>query len=109
MGQKDLLSKLADRGETVIGQIRDLPGAHQIMEAGTGFRERLDELGKRVRGVEALEKRVQALERRLEQLEGGRPAKRTAAKSAAPKKTAAAVKKSAAAPRRKPKPAEPAA
>ena len=95
MAQKDLLSRLADRGENVIGQITDLPGAHAVTEAFGNVKDRLDDLTKRVRGIEGLDKRVADLERRLDELAGGAPTKRSATRSAAPKKTGAAVKKSA--------------
>lgn len=112
MAQKDLLSRLADRGETVIGKITDLPGMHQITEAGTGFRDRIDDLTKRVRGIEALEQRVASLERRLDELIGDGAPKRAAAKGAGPKKTAVDTEKSAAkraTSMRAPEPAEPGA
>ena len=106
MAQKDLLSRLADRGENVIGKITDLPGAQAVTEALGSVKERLDDLTKRVRGIEGLDKRVAELERRLDKLAGGAPTKRSTARSAAPKKTGAAVKKSATTKARsKPKPA----
>ena len=89
MTQKDLFSRLADRGESVIGRITELPGMQQITEKGTGFRERLDDLSRRVRGVEELEKRVAALEQRLDALAGKAAPKRAAAKKPAPKPAAA--------------------
>ena len=94
MAQKDLLSRLADRGENVIGKISDLPGAHAVGEALGTVKERLDDLTRRVRGIEGLDQRVADLERRLDELAGGAPAKRSTTRSAAPKKTGAAVKKS---------------
>jgi hypothetical protein len=87
--QKDLLSRLADRGESVIGRITDLPGMQQITEAGSGFRDRLDDLSRRVRGIEELEQRVAKLEQRLGALEGTAAPKRAAAKKPTPKRSAA--------------------
>jgi len=92
---KDILTRLADRGEQVVGRITDLPGAKAIMDSTTSLGKRLDEVQKRLRSIDPLEKRVTALEKRVGQLEGKKraPAKRTtkpAAKSA--KKPAAAGK-----------------
>jgi hypothetical protein len=67
--QKDLLTKLADRGEEAIQRLSDVPGAHRALEAVTGMRDRIDELQRRVTGIEALEKRIEGLERRLAKLE----------------------------------------
>lgn len=93
--QKDLLSRLADRGENVIGKITDLPGAHALTDALGGFRERLDDLTKRVTGMEGLERRVADLERRLNELTGEARPRRVDTRSSAVRKTEAAVKKGA--------------
>lgn len=68
---KDLLSKLTDRGEGVIGKITELPGAQGLMDAVGNLPERLDDLTKRVRGLDALEKRIEELERRVSELGSG--------------------------------------
>ena len=91
-GGQDLLSKLADRGEDVVGRITDMPGAQRLLEAAGTLKERVDELQKKVRGLDALERRVAALERKVDQLSkassGGRPRARTAAaKKTPPKRT----------------------
>ncbi len=64
----DLLGKLADRGEQAIHGVADLPGAERVFDAASSVRDRLDDLQRRVRGVEALEQRVDELERRLDEL-----------------------------------------
>jgi TolA-binding protein len=76
---KDILTRLADRGEQVVGRITDLPGAKAIMDSTTSLGKRLDEVQKRLRSIEPLEKRLTALEKRVGQLEGKKraPAKRT--------------------------------
>lgn len=73
MARKDLLTRLADAGEEAIGRLADTPGAERFMGAIGGMRDRMDELQKRVRGIEDLERRVAALEARLAEP----PAKRT--------------------------------
>src|SRR6266498_1107364 len=58
-GGQDLLSKLADRGEDVVGRISDIPGAQRLLEAAGSLKERVDDLQKKMRGLEALERRVE--------------------------------------------------
>jgi|SRR5579859_4240314 len=88
--QRDLLSRLADAGEEAIQRLSKAPGGENIGKALNVSRERLDDLQKRVRGIEALEKRVAALEKRLDALAPqARPGKKAAAKKPAAKKPAA--------------------
>ena len=84
---KDLISKLADRGEDVVGKLSDFPAAQRLVEAAGGLRERVDEIQRRLRGLDALERRVAELEKKVDRLSG--PPKRTAAKKPAAKKPAA--------------------
>jgi hypothetical protein len=65
MARKDLLTRLADAGEDAIARLGETPGADRFMGAMSGMRDRVDELQKRVRGIEDLERRVAALEARL--------------------------------------------
>ncbi len=83
--QKDLLSRLADAGEEAIQKLGDMPGAHRAAEAVGSVRDRLDELQKRVRGIEELERRVAKLEHELAALKKRRA---PAAKPKAPRKPA---------------------
>ena len=83
--QTDLLTKLTDRGEEALQRLTEAPGAHRVLEAVTGMRDRIDELQKRVTGIEGLEKRIDTLEKRLAKLEKpistrGRPARKPATK-----------------------------
>jgi len=78
--KKDLLTRLADRGEHVVGRITDLPGAKTIMDTTTSLGKRLDEVQKRLRSIDPLEKRVTALEKRLDKVEGKSSTKRAPAK-----------------------------
>jgi hypothetical protein len=65
---QDLFSRLADRGEEVIGKLGEMPGAQRLLESANVLKERADELQKRIRGLDALERRVAALERKVDQL-----------------------------------------
>ena len=86
-GQKDLLHKLADKGEEAISKLADVPAADKVLNAATGMGKRLDDMQKRIRGLESIEKRVAALERRVDKLADttgskkrrATPAKRTSA------------------------------
>ncbi len=87
-GGKDLISKLADAGEDVLQKASEIPGADRLVSAATGTKKQLDDLTKKVRGLDALEKRVAALERKVGS--GTKPAPK---KRAAPKKSTTAAKK----------------
>lgn len=67
-GRKDLLHKLADKGEEAISKLADVPAADKVVNAATGMGKRLDDMQKRIRGLESIEKRVAALERRVDKL-----------------------------------------
>jgi DNA anti-recombination protein RmuC len=67
---KDLLSRLADRGEQVVGRITELPGAKNLMDRTTQLAKRLDDVQKQLRSLGPLQKRVATIERRLDKLEG---------------------------------------
>ena len=69
--RNDLLGKLADFGEEAIQRLSDAPGGERLVGALNATRERVDELQKRVRGLEDLEKRLSALERKVDKLSTG--------------------------------------
>jgi hypothetical protein len=68
--QKDLLTRLADAGEHAIKSLADAPGADRFLGSVNALKERLDELQKRVRGLETLEQRLAELERKVNRLSG---------------------------------------
>jgi hypothetical protein len=88
--QRDLISRLADRGEEVLSKFAETPGAHKVLELLNTSRERLDDLQKRVIGLENLERRLDEIEKRLAKLEKSAkpPAKAPARKPAARKPAA---------------------
>lgn len=69
--RNDLLGKLADLSEEAIQRLSDAPGAERLVGALNTTRERVDDLQKRVRGLEELEKRLSALERKVDKLAKG--------------------------------------
>lgn len=84
--RQSIVDRLADLGEEAIQRIGNAPGGDRVLAAMAGTRDRLDDLQKRVRGLEALDKRVAAMERRLDKLEGKGKAT-TARKPSTPRKT----------------------
>ena len=80
---KDVISRLANRGEDVIAKLADLPGGAKALKAFNELRDRVDDLGKKVRGIEALEQRIVALEKQVAALKP--PARAPRAAAAKPK------------------------
>jgi phage shock protein A len=71
LGQKDFVSRLTDAGEEALQRISDLPGGQRAVTAFNDLRNRVDDLSKRVRGIEELEARVTKLEKELAALKRG--------------------------------------
>jgi hypothetical protein len=67
---KDFLTRLADRGEQVVGRITDLPGAKTLVDKTAALAKNVDAMQKELRRLGPLQKRVAAIERRLDKLEG---------------------------------------
>ena len=81
-GERDLMTRLADAGEDALQRISELPGGHRALTAFNDLRARVDELAKKVRGIDALEARVAKLEKELAAL---KKAKTPARRSTTPK------------------------
>jgi len=64
----DLLGKLAELSEEAIQRLQDAPGGDRVVGTMNAMKDRLDELQRRVRGVDELETRLSALERKVEKL-----------------------------------------
>ena len=60
-----MIARLADHGEQTLARLADLPGGTKALKAVNDLRTRVDELGKKVRGIDELEKRVAKLEKEL--------------------------------------------
>jgi hypothetical protein len=87
--QKNIVERLADAGEEAIQRIGSAPGGDRLLGALGSMRERVDDLQKRVRGLENLDKRLGAVERRLDKLEGkGKSTSRKTSSRAAKRTTA---------------------
>jgi TolA-binding protein len=84
---KNFVERLADVGEEAIQRIGSAPGADRIMGPLNSVRERVDELQRRVRGLEDMEKRLTSVERRLDELDGGDKSAEHGASATAPSST----------------------
>ena len=66
--KNDLFGKLAELSEEAIHRLQDAPGGDRVVGTLNAMRDRLDELQRRVRGVDELEQRLTALERKVDRL-----------------------------------------
>jgi polyhydroxyalkanoate synthesis regulator phasin len=97
-GQKDLLARLADAGEDALTRLAASPGMDRVTGVVTNLRDQVDTLANKVRGMDALERRIEELERKVAQLskQGGTSRSTTARKktgSSTARKTGGASKK----------------
>jgi hypothetical protein len=92
---KDLLARLTDLSEGAIQRISEAPGAEKAYQALKGLGDRVDDLQRRTRGFEELEKRLTALEKKVDGLAAKpKPARKpTSTGRARTTKAAAAPKK----------------
>lgn len=65
VGEKDFVTRLADAGEDALHRLTELPVGQRAVTAVNELRARVDELTKKVRGIDALEARVAKLEKEL--------------------------------------------
>ncbi len=65
---KDLLGRLADMSEEAIQRLAEAPGADRVFQALKGLGDRVDELQRRTRSFEEMERRLSALEKRVDAL-----------------------------------------
>jgi hypothetical protein len=68
---RDLLGRLADLSEEAIQRLAEAPGADRVVQTLKGLGDRIDELQRRTRGFEELEKRLSTLEKRVDALSRG--------------------------------------
>ena len=93
--QKDLLSRLSGVGEEAISRVAGSQTTTRLIETVGGMRERLDDVQKKVRGLDALEKRVAKLEKRVAELSKPKRATASRSRTTAKKPTASTRKKPA--------------
>jgi hypothetical protein len=66
--EKDLLTRLSDVGEEALSRVAGSQATTRVIETVGGMRERLDDVQKKMRGLDALERRVAQLEKRVDEL-----------------------------------------
>jgi uncharacterized protein involved in exopolysaccharide biosynthesis len=87
--KQDLLGRLADLSEEAVQRLAEAPGADRVLQALKGLGDRVDDLQRRTRGFEELEKRLTTLEKRVDGLAKPKPS----AARARPPKSGATPKK----------------
>ncbi len=95
--QKDILSRVTDLGTEALHKLADVPGGSRLVDMATESKTRLDDMQKKLRGLDALERRVAKLEQALaaqtRKPAAKKPATRKpAAKSSTAKRSTAAKK-----------------
>ena len=65
---QNLLGRLADAGEEAISKVSEMPAMSRLTTTMTTLRERVDDMQKRLRGLEDIEKRLAALEKKVDNL-----------------------------------------
>jgi uncharacterized protein involved in exopolysaccharide biosynthesis len=91
----DILSRFADIGEEALQKLPNVPGGNRVLEMVNQTRTRMDDVQKRLRGLDVLEQRVDELEQRLATLEGAaakKPAQKKSPATTPAAKTSAAKK-----------------
>ncbi len=63
--QKDILTRVQDLGSEALHKLAEVPGGSKLMDMANETRTRLDDVQKKLRGLDALEKRVAKLEQEL--------------------------------------------
>jgi polyhydroxyalkanoate synthesis regulator phasin len=82
---KSPLDRLASLGEEVLGKAAQSPATSKLLQSAMQLKDRVDDLTKRVRGLEGMEKRIDQLEKRVAKLEKPRP--KASTKTSSAKKT----------------------
>jgi hypothetical protein len=85
----DLLGRLADMSEDAIQRLSDAPGADKLLGALNTLKDRTDDLQKRVRGLEDLEKRLTAVEEKVAKLSKAEKNTKASTATKSPAETAA--------------------
>jgi hypothetical protein len=90
---KDLLGRLADLSEEAVQRLAEAPGADRALQALKLLGEKVDELQRRTRGFEELERRLSALEKRMDAMAKPKPPRTTGSAGAPAKPRGSAPKK----------------
>jgi len=75
---KDLLTRLSDVGEEALSRVAGSQATTRLLDTVGGMRERLEDVQKKVRGIDALEQRIAKLEKQVADLSKPKTRARTA-------------------------------
>ena len=89
--RQDLLGRLADMSEDAIQRLSEAPGADRALQALKGLGDKVDELQRRTRGFEEIEKRLTALEKKVDSM--AKPARRASSTRTRTPKSGSTAKK----------------
>jgi hypothetical protein len=74
--KQDLFGRLADLSEEAVQRLSEAPGADRALQAFKGLADRVDDLQRRTRGFEELERRLATLEKRVDAMAKPKPARK---------------------------------
>ena len=63
--QNDILARFTELGHEALNKLSDIPGGSRVVEMMNDTKTRLDEMQKKLRGLDELEQRVAKLEKQL--------------------------------------------
>jgi hypothetical protein len=90
---KDLLGRLADLSEEAVQRLAEAPGADRALQALKVLGDKVDELQRKTRGYEELERRLKALEKRMDAMAKPKPPRTTGSAGASAKPRGSLPKK----------------
>ena len=93
--QNDILSRVTELGHEALNKLSDVPGGSKVVEMMNDSKTRLDEMQKKLRGLDELERRVAKLEQQLAATAKPAPKRKSPAKKPATRKPATTKKPSA--------------
>ena len=85
--QNDILTRFTELGHEALNRLSDMPGGSKFVDMMNDSKTRLDEMQKKLRGLDELEKRVAKLEKQVAATAKPAPKRKPAARKppAAPK------------------------
>jgi len=84
MKQNEILDRVTQLGQDAISRLADVPGGSRLVEMMNESKSRLDDMQKKLRGLDELEKRVGKLEKQVAALTKSQPPKRAPARKSTP-------------------------
>ena len=89
--QNDILARFTELGHEALNRLSDVPGGSKLVDMMNESKTRLDDMQKKLRGLDELEKRVAKLEQRLTALEKKPVPRRRASSASKPARKAGEI------------------